>query len=407
MTEYNVSLKMRLYAIAARVYRLLLFRVKVIVITGSCGKTLGKDVIYHVLSSRMKGIKTRQTLNGFFTHVNALFRSRPLHRFCVMEAGAYQSGFLSFLSQQLPPDVGVVLNAGYDHYREFRGPDLVAAEKQAVVEYTKRGGLAVLNVDDPRVLAMADTTKACVMTFGVSAPADIRAENIRASWPDRLSFDIVMKDQRVPVQTRLCGSFWVTSLLPAVAVAVRAGMTVEDIAAAMASFDPPFQRMWPVTMPDQVTYILDDWKASNWTLDQTISFMAEAKATRKIMVLGSISDHTGATSRAYLRIAKKAADVVDRVIITGQKSKMAVNAGKGTEPGKVQVIPELREVGDYLAPLRTPGTLIMLKGTTKLDHLHRLMLHHQNPISCWRMDCRINFNCQPCPELYRRERVAP
>jgi len=391
------------WAMVVNVYRIFLWRVTVVTVTGSCGKTTTKDVVHHVLSSKYAGVKTRSSLNRFFTHANAILRTRPWHRFCVLEAGAEGPGTLDFMVRAIRPDIGIVLTVGLDHYSAFRSREAVAQEKEKVISALPRRGLAVLNADDPLVLAMADRTKAGVVTFGESSGADIRAENVRSSWPDRLSFDVVADGKRTFVQTKLCGKFWITSILPAFAVGQRMGMSVEEVAAALATVGPSYQRMWPNTLPDGVTYLLDDWKSSYWAIWQTLEFLAEATASRKILVLGSISDHPGAASKVYRRIVSKAVTCVDQVIVTGPKASLALNAGKGLDPERVLIMPELKQVADYLHGRLLPGSLILLKGVTKTDHLQRLMHHHIKPISCWSTSCRIPLPCLPCAELYREK----
>ncbi|HMP89579.1 MAG TPA: Mur ligase family protein [Kiritimatiellia bacterium] len=404
MPGWMGRLKVRALVVIAKVYRFLLLpRVHVITVTGSCGKTTAKDAIHHVLSSKYGGIKTRQSLNSLASHLNAVLRTRPWHRFCVLEAGIFTRGQLHDMIQAIRPDIGVVLTVGYDHYSEFHGPEAVAAEKVQVVTRLANNGLAVLNADDPFVSAMAEKTGAKVVMYGRSDRAELRVENVASRWPERLSFDVVSGSERCHVQTRFCGEFWVAALLPAIACGMRLGMSLEEAATALTTLEPTYQRMFPVTMPDGVSYILDDWKASYWTLDYAINFMVEARASKKIMVLGSVADHSGSAERIYRRLVRKTSPVVDVMIITGSKIRFARNAPKGSPLNNVLLVPEIKDVADILRRESTPGSLVMLKGTTKLDHLIRLFHNHEKPISCWRTDCRINFHCRPCPELYRRE----
>lgn len=53
------------------------------------------------------------------------------------------------------PSVGVVTLVGLEHYSAFRSLDAVAEEKRKLIEALPKNGLAVLNHEDPWVLAMA------------------------------------------------------------------------------------------------------------------------------------------------------------------------------------------------------------------------------------------------------------
>ena len=62
----------------------------------------------------------------------------------------------------------MVLNVGHAHAGEFGGLDQVARAKGELVEALPADGVAILNADDPRVLAMAARTPARVVTFSAA-----------------------------------------------------------------------------------------------------------------------------------------------------------------------------------------------------------------------------------------------
>ena len=62
-----------------------------------------------------------------------------------------------------------MLNVGHAHTGEFGGIEQVARAKgelPAALPAAGAGGVAILNADDPRVMAMAGRTEARVLTFG-------------------------------------------------------------------------------------------------------------------------------------------------------------------------------------------------------------------------------------------------
>ena len=48
-----------------------------------------------------------------------------------------------------------------------------------------------------------------------------------------------------------------------------------------------------VQHPDGVTFIRDDFKAPLWSIPAALQFMREARAQRKVVVIGTISDFPG------------------------------------------------------------------------------------------------------------------
>ncbi|HMP89578.1 MAG TPA: Mur ligase family protein [Kiritimatiellia bacterium] len=394
----------RFLFVALRYHHRFVRRSTVIAVTGSCGKTTAKELLYHVLSSKWRGTKAKGTRNGFYANALVLLRTIPLwHRFSVIEAGTDQPGKLDVLCRAYRPDVGVVLMVGLDHYRSFRNREAVAEEKKAVVAHLPESGLAVLNADDDLVLSMAQQTKAHVVTYGTSPGADIRAENISANWPERLAFDVIINGERSRVQTRLCGDMWLPSVLPVFAVARHMGVAVAEVIAAIETHEAHELRMDPREMPDGSTFLLDDWKSPFWSIDRAVDFISKAQAPQKILVLGTISDSPGGLSKRYAQVVRKALDHVDYVIITGSVADMFKTLHDKFDPARVRIVPDIRNVTACLDEIMMPGALVMLKGTNKQDHLSRLMHNRIRPVKCWSRDCRLQISCANCRHLFRGE----
>ena len=375
----------------------------VIAVTGSCGKTTAKELIHHVLSTRWRGLKSKGTRNGFYANAGLVLRSVPgWHRFVVLEAGTDKPGKLDFMCRGLRPDIGIVVMVGLDHYRNFKRREAVAEEKQQVVAHLPASGLAVLNADNALVLDMARCTQARVETCGLSESAHIRAENVSSVWPERLSFDVIVDGIRHPVRTRLCGAMWMPSILPAFSVCRHMGMTVQEVITGLETFETHESRMEPRVMPDGSTFMLDDWKAPLWSLESAIDFLEQALADRKILVLGTISDSPGGLSKRYAQIIRRVLAFTDYVVVTGSNSDKFKSLLDKFDPERVKIMSDLKAVSDYLDSIITPGSLVLIKGTNKQEHLSRLMHHRLKPVTCWSRDCRLQLLCRHCDKLYKR-----
>src|SRR5262249_42429323 len=122
---------------------------------------------------------------------------------------------------------------------------------------------AVLNHDDPRVLAMAGQTAARVVTFGRSTGAAVRAAGVRLDGQGRAAFTLVTPAGSAPVRLRLVGGHNVTNALAAAALAVELGMPVAEVADGLSAAVPRSRwRMEVTERPDGVTVINDAYNAS-------------------------------------------------------------------------------------------------------------------------------------------------
>ena len=370
-----------------------------IAVTGSAGKTTTKDLIAAVLSSRHIGSKSPGTHNSAHWVSHTVLGARRGDGFCVHELGATGPGSLDDPIALVRPRIAVVTNVGGDHRSAFRTLEATATEKGKLVAAVPRAGLAVLNADDPRVLAMAGSCRGRVLTYGLRPDANVRAESVRSSWPDRLAFTVIHGEQRVVVQTRLCGVHWVHACLAAIATGVGLGVPLPVSAAALAAVDPLPGRYQPVEAGG-VTFIRDEFKASLWSIAPALEFLRDARAARKVAVIGTISDYGGRASQVYGAIARDALEVADEVLFVGPQALRCSGARSHPNGAALRAFLSMREAHRHLAATLVPGDLVLLKGSQRADHLLRLVLARRGHIACWRSTCRRIKFCDDCLLLH-------
>ncbi len=302
---------------------------------------------------------------------------------------AHQTGFLK-------PQIGVVTTVGLDHYKQFRSLEAIATEKGRLVESLPPDGTAILNADDPHVRAMASRTSARVLTFGLSQEADVRATEVSSAFPDRLSLTVTHGEERVRVQTSLVGEHWVTSVLAALSCGVTCGMSLKACAEAIGAVQPALGRYSVHGTDHGATYVLDSAKSPYWTIASGLQFVMNARATRKTIVFGTISDYAGAASKHYRRVARQALEVADRVIFVGAQSGHVDKLRKGDVRDRLLSVQTAHQVSALLAERIVPGELIYVKASRNADHLERIMLSQLDRVVCWREGCRRNLFCPDC-----------
>jgi UDP-N-acetylmuramyl pentapeptide synthase len=173
-------------------------------VTGSAGKTTTKFMIGAVLSTTRKGRFTKGTRNNTRSAARSLLKhARRGDGFHVVELSAGKPGEIGRQIELVKPSIGVVTNVGSDHYQAYGSLDAIGREKGRLPRSLPPDGVAILNADDPRVLAMRDGLHCRVITYGTSEQAMVRGLNISSSWPDPLSLDIVHENDTERVRTQL------------------------------------------------------------------------------------------------------------------------------------------------------------------------------------------------------------
>lgn len=393
----------RLLLPVARAHRRRLRDTLVVAITGSAGKTTTKNLVRGVLAQTGPGTASRGSLNRAKGLAQVLARTRRHHRFSVHEVAACGPDTLDELLWTLEPRVGVVTAVGREHYAAFRGVEAVAREKAKVVQALPPDGLAVLDADQPLVRAMAGETAARVLLVGRSPRADLRAEAVRSTWPEPLAFEALWNGQRATVVTRLFGEHWLPSVLSALAVGVgAAGLTLAEAAAAVALCEPERHRLSEVRLPGGVTFLEDDWKAPTWSLDTAFDVLRNARARRRILVLGQLSDDPKNPRQLYRQVARRALEAADVVVAVGRWSHYLDGVGDGRLHGFATAA----ECHRFLSGLLEEGDLVLVKSTAGHEHLERLVLARQEGMACWRHACGRLLWCHECRLRWKPE-AAP
>ena len=160
-------------------------------------------------------------------------------------------------------DVAVVTNVGADHLELHGTPDAYLAAKGRLFALLDERGdkpgpvAGVVNADDPRSAAhMRGRTRAPVLSYGVDEPADVRAEALSLD-EGGATFELVTPRGRRRVRLPLPGQFNVSNALAAAAVAEVEGLSLEEIAAGLASAEGPPGRMERIEQGQPFTVIVD------------------------------------------------------------------------------------------------------------------------------------------------------
>ena len=260
---------------------------------------------------------------------------------------------------------------------------------------------------------MRAVTRARVLTFGTHREADLRASEVRSAWPDRLRFTLHANGTRIPVQTRLLGEHLVGSALAALGIAHALGIPLQGGDRAACRAAPVARRMSAHVTGAGVEVVRDDFKAASDSLDELLRFLAAARASRKILVVGRISDHPGRSRSVYTAFGRAAAAVADLLVFVGERpdalwggdDRRRAAQLRDEFPGaraRVAVFATVRDASRFLGGELRRGDLLVLKGSGASDHLERIVLERDASVQCWRAHCGLVVACDACAQLDRR-----
>ncbi len=367
-------------------------------ITGTSGKTTTTGLVAAILRE-IGPCEQTHDLNALNDVIRAIRRTGRAHRYCAIELAATGPGTLASHLRLVQPRIAVLTMIGLEHLTAFRSIEAVAAEKASVVLALPADGIAVLNIDDPLVRAIGTQTSRRIIWFGRDPAATLRLVEVRSNWPEPLTLVVVHDGKQHLVRTTLHGRHLAVPVLAALGVALAAGVPLTTAMAVVGRAGPAEGRMQPVSGRDGITWIRDDWKAPAWSFDRPFEFLREATAPRKIAIIGTVSDTRGDNARNYRNFGRIARSVADLVVFVGPNSHRALRDHTTPADDRIQAFPTAEAAATWLRTALRAGDLVLLKGSHKADHLVRLMLDRDAPVSCWRERCARTIFCTTCPDL--------
>jgi UDP-N-acetylmuramoyl-tripeptide--D-alanyl-D-alanine ligase len=343
-------------------------------ITGSSGKTTTKDLAAQLVERLGPTIAPAGSFNNEFGHPLTVLRADAATRYLVLELSARGPGHIAYLCRVAPPRYGVVLNVGHAHAGEFGGLDEVARAKGELVEALPADGAAILNADDPRVLAMAARTAARVVTFGVDdrnaqiRAAEIRAAGVRLDDLGRPSFTLLTPEGQAEVTLRLHGAHNVPDAVAAAALARELGLGLADIADGLcAAVARSRWRMEVRRRGDGVTVINDAYNANPESVRAALQALRHlAQDGRGFAILGHMAE-LGEVSRAsHEDIGEFAAQSeLAGLIAVGQEAEPMLAGARRVRSwtGEALAVPDGPAALEALSNHLKPGDVVLVKAS--------------------------------------------
>jgi len=338
----------------------------VVGITGSFGKTSTKFAVEALAGEAGSVLATPGSFNtplGVCRTINE--KLSPEHGVFVVEMGAYGEGEIAELMAFVRPSVGVLTAIGPAHLERFGSMDAIRRAKYEVVRDLPHGGTAVMNVDDPVVRELADSTShVAVVRYGLVAEGspDVSARDVRFG-PDGTT--MVVADARdgteIEVATRLLGRHSVGHVLAAYAVARALDRSPDDIARSAARLQPVEHRLQLLDGAPGITIIDDAYNSNPDGAASALEVLEAMPADNRIVVTPGMIELGDRQAAENERLGGLAGAVADTVIVVARVNRDAIARGAAGKKARVITVDSLEEAQVHLAELLRPGSVVLFE----------------------------------------------
>ncbi len=360
------------------------FRIPVIAVAGSVGKTSTKEMLADLLSIKYTVLATEKNLNNRIGAPATILKLEKKHQVAVIEIGTNQPGEIAALCRAVEPTHGLITNIGEEHLELLKTVDGVAQEEGALFRWlAENGGTGFVNIDDDYLKKMKGLLPKHV-TFGRTKRADYQVKVGPLDQRGGPAVEIIdhtgKKERSIKVQLATPGLHTASNALAATAVAMEIGLPPTKVKAGLANFQPVqdpkagYARLAMVDRADGMRILNDTYNANPDSMRVALDTLARIKVSRKgkrIAVLGDMAELGRHAVDAHVEVGRLIPTLkkIDVVMFIGRHMRRAYDeiAHADRPAGRLSFFFRSREkMIRLLQELAGPEDVLLVKGSRSM-----------------------------------------
>ncbi len=252
------------------------------------------------------------------------------------------------------PHIAAILNITPNHLDQFSWDEYVAL-KQNIVRHQSPNDIVVLNADDPLCVFTAEMTPATRWWFTMTAEAPEHGSLVRdgALFVRRDAIEeMILPVSEIPLR----GDHNVANVLAAAAIGAAAGVSVDNMARAIRSFEPVAHRLEIVAEIDGVHWVNDSIAT---TPERTIAGLRSFEEPIVLLIGGRDKD------LPKDELAQEALRRCIAIVFFGEsgallEAAVQANAGFASEPPQMARVETLAEAVGIASQMAGDGDVVLM-----------------------------------------------
>jgi UDP-N-acetylmuramoyl-tripeptide--D-alanyl-D-alanine ligase len=343
------------------------FQIPVGAVTGSNGKTTTKELVASILATRGAALKTMGNLNNEIGVPLTLFELGPHHKTAIIEMGMNHTGEIERMTAMAKPDAGLITVVQPAHLEGVGSIEGVARAKTELFRGLAADGVAVVNLDDERIVQHSASLTCRRLTFGRDSAADVRLCEVKPLGLEGQYLAVEFQKVRHHVRLSLLGTHNALNATGAFALGVALGIVPEQCAAGLANTRGFSQRLEVKTSTVGATVIDDCYNANPESMKAALETLIQlADRKRSIAVLGDMRELGAAEAEGHLSVLREA-QRVDVIFCVGDLMKTATRNNR-----KAQMFETIEALNLALKNELKKDDVVLVKASRGM-HLERVV----------------------------------
>ncbi len=362
--------------------------IKLIVVTGSVGKTSTKKAIATVLSEKYKvrlhegnyntdmsvpltilGVPYPDNIRNINEWETAIRRAKDKSimpadvEVIVQELGADKPGDIEEFGRYLKPYMAVVTGVTQEHMENFKTLDAVAKEELSSGNFSQ---LALINRDDIDGSFAQYLTNTNLDTYGTTDVAEYRFVQVEYDEQKGRSGNFIAPDLPSPVSMTVhaLGEHNVRPIVAAATVGVKMGLTGEQISSGVSKIQPVPGRMQLLRGVGGAKIIDDSYKSSPEDAVAAIQTFLGMEAPQRIAILGSMNELGDVSPAEHQKLGRMFhPDYVEWVITVGADAEKYIAPAAHAQGCQVKSFDSSVQAGAFAHSVIKPNAVVLVKGS--------------------------------------------
>jgi len=333
-------------------------KIKVIAITGSNGKTSVKNILFDILKTEYRVLKTPASYNtplGISKYINN--NDIDKYDFIILEYGARRKGDIEKLCNLFGADYGIVTTIAPQHLETFKTISNIQQTKNELPLFLNEK-FCVFNTDNRYSVNLFKNKIGLKSEISLHNKTDIHASKIKIN-NGKTEFVLNVYKKKYKITTALLGKHNITNILLACALACHLNIKTENIISSIENLQPIPHRLELIRT--HINVLDDSYNCSIASAKEAIETLKTFKG-RKMVVTPGIIEGGKRQSQINFELGEMLADF-DFIVIVGNTNKEAILKGLNTknfESKNIFYANTLEDAKQYFSLLKENENLLLL-----------------------------------------------
>ncbi|KDR95018.1 UDP-N-acetylmuramoyl-tripeptide--D-alanyl-D-alanine ligase [Peptoclostridium litorale DSM 5388] len=337
-----------------------LFDVKCVGITGSCGKTSTKTMVYNVLSKKYKTHRNKGNFNNHIGLPLTMFELDKSHEAAIFEMGMSNLGEIDLLASIARPQIAIITNIGYSHIENLGSRENILKAKMEVTNFLDDDSILIVNGDDELLKGIDPNGGYRIVKFGFEGHNDIICTGYDQDEYG-IRFKVLIHGSETEFYVPSRGRHNIYNALAAICTGIEADIDIKDIVSGVALFENEKMRL--DIIEKSFIIINDAYNANPDSMKSALDFMTSYEGRRKICVFGDMLEMGSYAREGHEMVGKHASDKVDIMITVGKDSKYILDEALKNGLNCGRHFESRDDASKYIKAIVKPKDVVLVKGS--------------------------------------------